>query len=49
VKNQIMEALGITSYHGWYHRLHGRTIPNIEEYRKIETIFAQYGITDIWG
>jgi hypothetical protein len=49
VKKKIMEALSITVVSSWYNRLKGKIIPNIEEVKKIETIFSEYGISDIWG
>jgi hypothetical protein len=49
VRQKIMEALSITTTGAWYNRLYGRVIPNVEEAKKIESIFSEYGISDIWG
>ena len=49
VKARIMEALGITTRTSWSNRLNGHIEPKVSEVRAIEAIFADYGITDIWG
>ena len=49
VKARIMKALGITTRTPWSHRLNGHIEPKVSEVRAIEAIFADYGITDIWG
>ena len=49
VKMKIMRALKITTPTSWYQRLNGNVEPRISEARKIEAIFARYGIKDIWG
>ncbi len=48
-QKKIKEALGISSSPSWYDRLYGRVEPKISEVEKIEGIFKEYGITDIWG
>ncbi len=49
VKNKIMSALNIRTRPGWKYRLDGRIEPKVSEAAAIETIFAEYGITDVWG
>ncbi|MDD2286035.1 MAG: hypothetical protein PHQ11_11645 [Paludibacter sp.] len=51
VKNEIMDALSITSRSQWYERLWGNVVPNVEEKAAIEQVFMKYRIkkTEIWG
>lgn len=49
VKNRIIKALGSQSATGFYARLNGQVEPKASEYLKIEAIFHEYGITEIWG
>lgn len=49
VQQAIMEALGIAGRMTWYDRLNGRIEPRVSEAEKIEKIFHQHGITEIWG
>ena len=49
VKNRIMSALNITTRAAWWQRLNGIVEPKVSEAQAIETIFAEYGITDVWG
>lgn len=49
VKEEIMRALEITTTGAWYNRLYGKVIPNKEEVEKIEKIFSEHGITEVWG
>lgn len=46
---RIMEALGLATDPSFYRRLRGNSEPKVSEARAIEAIFAEYGITDIWG
>ena len=50
-KDEIMEALGISSRTQWYQRLYGNIVPNVEEVAAIEQIFSKYKVklSDIWG
>lgn len=48
IRKQIITALGITQS-AFYSRLRGEVEPKVSEYRIIEEIFLQNGITDIWG
>lgn len=49
VQNQIMIALNLKGRVSWYNRLYGVVEPKISEHNTIEKIFADYGITDVWG
>lgn len=49
VKNEIMEALGLTTRYGWHKRLDGKVEPKITEAEAIEAIFKKYGVTKVWG
>lgn len=50
-REEIKEALGISSRSQWYQRLGGKIIPNVEEKASIESIFAKYKVkkSDVWG
>lgn len=49
LRQQIMEELRITTPNAWSARVYGRTEPRVSEAQAIEKIFAEYGITDVWG
>lgn len=49
VRSKIISALELKTIPSFYPRLNGRIEPKISEARKIEAVFAEYGITDIWG
>lgn len=49
VKRRIMSALGLTTRVGWYARLNGKVEPKVSEARAIEGVFADFGITKVWG
>lgn len=49
VKERIMSALGVTTRISWYARLNGKVEPRLSEAKAIESIFAEYGITKVWG
>lgn len=46
---KIMKALKITSRPAWLCRLNGTVEPKYSEAKSIELIFAEYGITEVWG
>ncbi len=48
-KREIMDALEITSDIGFYNRLNGKVIPKVTEAEVIESIFAKYGVIEVWG
>lgn len=49
VREKICEALKLAEVTSFYPRLHGKVEPKISEAWAIEAVFAEYGITDIWG
>lgn len=49
VKEEIMNALGITTAPNFYRRLRGEVEPRVTEHQAIENVFKKYGITEIWG
>ena len=49
VRKKLMVALGVNSRAGFCNRMRGDIEPKITEARAIENVFAEYGITDIWG
>ena len=49
VREKIISALGIASRASWAKRLYGRIVPNVDEAKEIEKIFAEYGIKGVWG
>lgn len=48
VRDEVCAALGV-SIVTFYARLKGQPEPKISEAKAIEAIFANKGITDIWG
>lgn len=48
-RNKLMEVLGIKSRAAFLNRLKGDVEPKVSEVRAIESVFAEYGIKDIWG
>lgn len=49
VKKEIMAALKITTRAGWWKRVNGMVEPKVSEAEAINKVFANYGVTDIWG
>ncbi|MDR1755583.1 MAG: hypothetical protein LBR65_01295 [Culturomica sp.] len=49
VRSKLMAALNITTRMAFLDRLNGKVEPKITEYQSIESIFAEYGIIEIWG
>lgn len=49
VKQEIMKALDITTRPAWAARLNGQVEPKVSEAAAIESIFAKYGIKEVWG
>lgn len=49
VKAKIIEALNLKFTTSFYPRLNGTIEPKFSEAKAIEAVFAEYGITDIWG
>lgn len=44
-----MEALGITTRMAFLNRLRGDVEPKVSEAKAIESIFAEFGIKEVWG
>jgi hypothetical protein len=49
VKAKLMQALGIKTRSAWLARLRGEVEPKMSEGKKIEKIFAEYKIKNVWG
>lgn len=49
VQARIMAALKLQTKNTFYIRLRGEVEPKVSEAEAIESIFADYGITDVWG
>lgn len=49
VKEEILKALNLKTRVSWYQRLYGNVEPKISEAKAIESVFAQFGIKDVWG
>ena len=49
VRNLIMAAVGITTRTAFQRRLNGDTYGTPAEHQKIEAIFNDFGITEVWG
>lgn len=49
VRTKIMRTLGIKTRGAWLARLRGEVEPSMSEGKKIEEIFAEYKIKNIWG
>lgn len=49
VKKEIMQAIGVKTRVSWYQRLYGNVEPKVSEAAAIESVFAKYGISDVWG
>ncbi|WP_449303194.1 hypothetical protein [Porphyromonas endodontalis] len=49
VMEQIKKTLGITTNVSWNARLNGKVEPKMSEAKAIEKVFAEYGITEVWG
>lgn len=49
VRRKIMDSLGFSSRPTWNMRRNGSIEPKMSEAKKIEAVFAEYGISDVWG
>ena len=49
IRQELMDALNITTRMSFNDRLNGRIEPRVTEAETIERIFSEYGVTDIWG
>ena len=48
-RKELMDAFNVTTRAAWGKRLKGEVEPKISEARAVESIFAKYGIKDVWG
>lgn len=48
-RDKLMAALNITTRAAWGKRLKGDVEPKISEARAVESVFAEYGIKEVWG
>lgn len=48
-RKKLMVALNINTRMAFLNRLKGGVEPKVSEARAIEKVFAEYGITDVWG
>lgn len=49
VKFELMAALKVKSLKSFYNRKKGYPEARLSEAKKVEKVFAKYGITDIWS
>ena len=49
VRSKLMTVLNITTRASFSNCLNGKIEPKISEYHVVERVFAEYGITDVWG
>jgi cystathionine beta-lyase family protein involved in aluminum resistance len=49
VQLAIMSAIGVKTRVSWLRRLNGYIEPKVSEVQAIESIFAEYGIKNVWG
>lgn len=48
-RKELMAAFNVTTRAAFLKRLKGNVIPNVLEAHNVETVFAKYGIKDVWG
>lgn len=50
-KSLLMAAFNLrpTSIVSWNNHLRGVIVPRVDEAKRVESIFAKYGIKQIWG
>ena len=48
-RKELMAAFNVTTRAAFLQRLKGNVIPNVLEAHNVETLFAKYGIKDVWG
>ncbi|MBV5348903.1 hypothetical protein JZU61_04505 [bacterium] len=49
LKEELMKALKIKSRAAWIRRINGQVDPKVSEINSVETVFAKYGIKQVWG
>lgn len=48
-REKLMAVLNIKTRAAFLNRLKGDVEPKVSEVRAIESVFAEYGVTDVWG
>ena len=48
-RQELMAAFGIDAYSQFYYRMRGEVEPRKSQIEAIESVFAKYGVTEIWG
>lgn len=48
-REEVMKALRLTTRMAFLKRLNGEVEPRVSEAKAIESIFAKYGIEEVWG
>lgn len=48
-RKELMAVFNVTTRAAFLQRLKGNVIPNVLEAHNVETVFAKYGIKDVWG
>jgi len=49
VREKLKEALNVYTRGGFLNRLNGKVVPLVPDKEAIDQVFAEYGITDVWG
>lgn len=49
VREKLMKALNITTRAAFCNRRRGAVEPKFSEISAVEAVFAEYGITKVWG
>ena len=48
-RKKLMRSLNVNTRQGFLNRMYGTVEPRVTEHESVERIFAEYGITDVWG
>ena len=48
-RKKLMSVLGIKTRVAFLSRLKGDVEPKVSEAKAIEKVFAEYGVSDVWG
>lgn len=48
-REKLMVALNINTRMAFLNRLKGEVEPKVSEARAIEKVFAEFGVTEVWG
>ena len=48
-KNELCATMGWNNRTSWYNHLYERIEPRVSEAKVIESVFAKYGVKDVWG